>query len=201
MSRNHISDPLDRPSEKQNIQQALSTNGYKDWSLKVPNQTNKNERWLDRLANQSKPKKSHPIGLPYIRGLSEEIQRIFKDHGVNIYHKPVNTLCSFLVRPKDPTPISNQCGVVYNIPCDTCNDSYVGETAHKKGTRFTEHTKTRSDKESAILEHVTNTGHSVSLENVNILARKPCFRARKIKEALKIYKLEPSLNRNQGFKL
>ena len=113
--------------------------------------------------------------------LSEELQRIFKDHGVNIYHKPVSTLRSFLVRPKDPTPISNQRRVVYNIPSDTCGDSYVGETARKMGTRFTEHT--RSDKESAILEHVTNTGHSVSLKNVNILVRELRFGARKIKEA------------------
>ena len=195
----HVSDPLDRPSEKHHIQQALSTNGYKDWSLKVPNQTNSIERQKDRLANQSEPQKSHPIGLPYIKGLSEELQRIFKDHGVNIYHKPVNTLRSFLVRPKDPTPISDQCGVVYDIPCDTCDDSYVGETARKMVTRFTEHT--RSDKESAILEHVTNTGHSVSLENVSILAREPRFGARKIKEALEIFKRRPSLNRDQGVEI
>ena len=66
-------------------------------------------------------------------------------------------------------------------------------------TRFIEHT--RSDKESAILEHVTNTGHSVSLENVSILAREPRFGARKIKEALEIFKRRPSLNRDQGVEL
>merc|ERR1712240_884502 len=81
---------------------------------------------------KSAKKKNKPtsplLGLPYVRGLSVELQRIFKNHGVNIYHKPVNTLRSFLVRPKDPTPIQNQCGVVYNIPCSSCEDSYVGET-------------------------------------------------------------------------
>ena len=66
-------------------------------------------------------------------------------------------------------------------------------------TRFTEHT--RSDKESAILEHVTSTGHSVSLDNVDILARESRFGARKIKEALEIYKLRPSLNHDQGVEL
>ena len=67
------------------------------------------------------------------------------------------------------------------------------------GTRFTEHT--RIDKESALLEHITNTGHSVSLEDVRILAREPRFGARKIKEALEIYKHKPSLNRDQGLEL
>ena len=66
-------------------------------------------------------------------------------------------------------------------------------------TRFQEHTG--SDKESAILEHITNTGHSVSLEDVRILAQEPRFRARKIKEALEIYKRRPSLNRDQGLEI
>ena len=196
----HVSDPLDRHTEKKHVHQALLANGYKDWSLKIPNQSNKKERQKDKQANQSDPKSPRPLlGLPYVKGLSEELQRVFINHGVNIYHKPVNTLRSFLVRPKDPTPIQNQCGVVYNIPCNSCEDSYVGETARKMGTRFTEHT--RSDKESALLEHITNTGHSVSLEDVRILAREPRFGARKIKEALEIYKHKPSLNRDQGLEL
>ena len=67
------------------------------------------------------------------------------------------------------------------------------------GTRFHEHT--RSDKESALLEHITTTGHSLSLEDISILAREPRFGARKIKEALEIFKRRPSLNRDQGVEI
>ena len=195
----HVSDPQDRAKEKKHVQQALSANGYKDWALKIPNRV-KEEQKKEKPPSQSEPKNSRPlIGLPYIRGLSEELQRIFKDHGVSTFHKPVNTLRSLLVRPKDPTKTEDQCGVVYNVLCSSCDDSYVGETARKMGKRLEEHKK--SDKESALLEHINTSGHNISLDDVSILAREPRFGARKIKEALEIYKRRPSLNRDQGLEL
>ena len=44
------------------------------------------------------------IGIPYIAGLSEKLQHIFKVHRVNMYHKPSNKLRDMLVHNKDPTP-------------------------------------------------------------------------------------------------
>ena len=105
-------------------------------------------------------------GLPYIQGLAEELQRIFKDHGVNSFLKPTNTLRQILVKPKDPTPKEQKCGVVYNVACGDCENTYVGETARKMKTRFEEHHK--SDAQSAILEHMKKTGHSLSFDYVNI---------------------------------
>ena len=46
----------------------------------------------------------------------------------------------------------DKCGVVYNITCQDCDDSYVGKTSRALGKRFSKHSK--SDKESAILEHL-----------------------------------------------
>ena len=139
------------------------------------------------------------VGLPYVKGLSEELQRLFKKHGVNVYFKPFNTLRQILVKPKDKTETSEKCGVVYNISCDECSDFYIGETARKMGKRFQEHTK--SDKESALLEHLKKTGHSISLENVAVLANEPRYHARKIREAIKIHQHKPTLNRDQGLEL
>ena len=83
----HVSDPQDRLTEKKHVRQVLLANGYKDWSLKIPNQSNKEERQKEKQANQSDSKSPSPlIGLPYVRGLSKELQRVFKNHGVNIYH-------------------------------------------------------------------------------------------------------------------
>ena len=39
-------------------------------------------------------------------------------------------------------------------------------------------------------------GHSISMEDVSILTQEQRFGARKIKEALEIYKRKPSLNPN-----
>ena len=197
-SESHVSDPTDRASEQKHIHRVLSANGYKDWALKVPNLKPKDT--APTQCQSTQPRKPSPLlGLPYIQGLSEELRRIFKDHGVSTYHKPVNTLRSLLVRPKDPTDIRDKCGVVYNILCNSCEDSYIGETSRKMGKRFEEHSK--SDKESALLEHTSRSGHSISMEDVSILAQEPRFGARKIKEALEIYKRKPSLNRDQGLEL
>ena len=86
--------------------------------------------------------------------------------------------------------------MVYQVPCSSCPENYVGETACAMGKRFEEHKRT--DKESAVKEHTLASGHSISFEDVRILACEPRYNARKIREALEIYKSKPSLNRDQG---
>ena len=88
---------------------------------------------------------------------------------------------------------------MYNIKCGSCDDTYVGQTARKMGIRLNEHSK--SNKESALLEHLQAMGHSISLDDVSILANEQQYTARKVKEALKIYKHQPTLNRDQGWEI
>ena len=82
------------------------------------------------------------LGLPYVQGTSEILARIIKSHGVNMYHKPTNTMSSMLAHPKDKTLKERQCGTIYHI---TCNDdpkhTYIGESKWPLGVRFKKHTK------------------------------------------------------------
>ena len=58
-----------------------------------------------------------------------------------MYYKPVNTLRSILVFPKDKTPKDKKCGVLYEITCDQGPvQVYIGETKRSLGKRFKEHT-------------------------------------------------------------
>ena len=75
------------------------------------------------------------IGLPYVKGLSEQLNRTFKQYGVNTYHKPVNTLRSMLVKPKDKDDITQKCNVIYQLACSDCGKKYVGETSRSFGIR------------------------------------------------------------------
>ena len=196
----HVSDPVDREAEVTHVREVLKANGYQDWALNVPNQQDKAQRELRRQQQTTQQANPAPsIGLPYVQGLSEELQRLCKQHGVNVYHKPVNTIRSLLVHPKDKTDKKDKCGSIYNVPCSTCDDFYVGETVRALGTRFAEHVK--SDKQSAVLEHLKATGHSFSFDDVSILAREPNYHARKIKEALKIHLNKPTLNKDQGLEI
>ena len=70
---------------------------------------------------------------------SEQLTRIFKSYDIPVYHKPINTLRSLLVYPKDKTDKAAKCGVVYDNQCPDCNQHNIGETARPLGTRIKEH--------------------------------------------------------------
>ena len=155
---------------------------------------------LRRLFQKDLQTHNTPIGLPYIKGLSENLQRLFHSNNIQTYRKPFNTLRSLLVKPKDATPIEQQCGLVYHIKCQNCNEDYIGETSRNMGTRFKEHT-TRKGTVSAIKDHLENNKHCTSLENVKILDREGDWHRRKIKEAIMIQRHHPTLNRDKGLEL
>ena len=110
-------------------------------------------------------------------------------------HKPVNTLHSILVYPKD-----KKCGVMYEITCDQDPAHvYIGETKRPLGKRFKEHTNLTIP--TGVGDHCNATGHYVSLDNTKALTREPQWTKRKVKEAVYIKKNAPSMNREQGYQL
>ena len=66
------------------------------------------------------------VVLPYIKGVSERLQRSFKKRNINLYHKAGQTLRQSLVHPKDTMQPHEQCGVVYETGCQVCGEVYVG---------------------------------------------------------------------------
>ena len=91
-----------------------------------------------------------------------------------------------------------RCHVVYQVGCQDCASTYIGETARPLATRLQEH-QNRST--SAIHEHLQATGHSFSPQETKILSTEPFLTKRKVKEAIEIKTRRPSLNRDQGFEL
>ena len=76
--------------------------------------------------------KKSPEVLPYIKGVSEQIRRVFKQYDVPAYFKPMNSLRQLLVRPKYKILNEQVVKPVYHIPCDSCDASHIGEIDHKK---------------------------------------------------------------------
>ena len=142
-----------------------------------------------------------PVGIPYVKGLSEQLQRLFKKKNINIYHQPWNTLRQKLVHPKDKVDISRKCDVVYQINCSDCDKIYVGETCRSFGQRFKEHSKIMGNNLTAVGEHCASFNHNISLDACKILDSTETFHSRKIKEALFIKEVKPKLNRDGGFEL
>ena len=129
-----------------------------------------------------------------------KIVKTFRQHGVSVYHKPVNTLRSILVHPKDKTPKDKKRGVIYEITWDQDPANvYIGETKRPLGKLFKEHTNLTIP--TRVGDHCNATGHSVSLDNTKVLTREPQWTKRKVKEAILIKKRAPSMNREQVYQL
>ena len=160
-----------------------------------PKTEGENETYINQQRQHQRPPS---IGLPYVQGLSERLSKTFRQHGVSVYHKPVNTLRSILVHLKDKTPKDKKCGVIYEITCDQDPAHvYIGETKSPHGKRFKEYTNLTIP--TGVGDHCNATGHSVSLDNTKVLTREPQWTKRKVKEAIK--KSAPSMNREQGYQL
>ena len=188
----------DKKEEVQHVKHALAANGYQQWMFKLPNK--KKIETTTTTSSQDRPKINTPIALPYIKDLSDNIQRLFKQYNIPSYHKPFNTIRSLLVKPKDKTPKESQCGTVYHIKCRDCDAHYIGETARNLSTRFKEHTA-RKGINSAVKDHLDSTGHKCCMEDIKILDREDNWHRRKIKEAIMIQRHNPSLNRDKGLEL
>ena len=188
-----------RLKEKDHIKEVLSINGYEAWALNIPDKTTKKNTEKNVNTDPNSAPKKFPVPLPYVNGLSEELQRIFKDHGVATYHKPGNTLRSILVKPKDKSNTAQICNCVYNITCKDCQKHYIGETARTMEVRFKEHLNPKRD--SAIQDHIAATGHNFDFSDIKIVGREEKFFARKYREAIKIYQQKPAINRDQGIEI
>ena len=93
-----VSEEIDKAKEIQHVKQALRSNNYPDWMLTIPNTGTGS-----RVSEESVNEKRIYASVPYIKGISERLQRAFKSHEVTLVHKPFSSLRSQLVRVKDKT--------------------------------------------------------------------------------------------------
>ena len=183
----------DRTREIQHVKQALKINNYPEWILTIPHPKSTTED-----TEEPQNEKKIYASTPYIKGISERLQRAFKSHEVTLIHKPVNSLRSQLVRVKDTTVNLKECGTVYQIHCEKCNKEYVGETARSLEIRVKEH---QSRSSSAIHEHCRLEGHLVEPNETKVLSTEINTFKRRIKEAIQIKLTKPALNRDNGYEL
>jgi hypothetical protein len=192
-----VSDASEKESEKKHLEKVLGFNGYPK-SVMIKSKPKGRQTAQDTVVQVDRPKRP-PVVIPYIQGVSEHMRRVMHQYSVQVFFKPVNTLRQLLVRPKDPLEKERVIGPVYQIKCQDCEASYVGETERALKARFLEHRRPSSaGSEVSRHLHTDSKGHSVSLEGTNILCVEPKYFERGVKEAINIRKLKPSLNRDGG---
>ena len=184
-----ITEETEKKKEIDHVKNALRSNGYPEWMLHLPRL---------RPGKKDENERKISIGIPYIKGISEVLARTFKDHGVDMYHKPINTLKSQLVHPKDKVDKTKVSGAIYYIKCAVCEEDYIGETARPFIIRWKEHIKRET---SAVHQHCMQTGHHIDLEHAKILETEDNTTKRRVKESIRIRRNKPSLNINEGYEI
>jgi hypothetical protein len=58
---------------------------------------------------------------------------------------------------------------VYEIQCNDCDKKYIGSSKRKISTRFKEHVNIRNIDKSAVANHMFETNHKVSIDNLSLI--------------------------------
>ena len=105
------------------------------------------------------------------------------------------------MHPKDKDTDLDKAGVVYQVECDECEASYIGQTGRHLRERIKEH-KTALEKgnthHSGIAEHAYDAHHEISWDSVKVLDQESDTNKRLVRESLHIRTVRPSMNRENG---
>ena len=134
------------------------------------------------------------VTIPYVKGVSESLRRVYRKRGVAVHFKPFNSIRSLLVKPKDKIGKGDKVGVVYQIKCHDCDNTYVGESGRALKTRIVEHKRPNS----TVATHAKDCNHSIDYDGVQILDQDTNWHRRGIKESIHIRIHGSEINRDQG---
>ena len=186
-----------RVAEEERVVDALKQNGYPLRFI----QKHSHCRNLPRPVEDDQRPPRTSLTLPYIRGLSETIRRILGPLDIQVAFRPHSTLKRQLVHPKDPVPMDQRTGAVYQIPCSECPNVYVGQSGRTLKHRLSEHRRALQKEDvaaSALAEHVWSTGHQVNLSEAKVIDSQPFATMRCLLESWHIQRHHNTLNREKG---
>jgi len=139
-----VSTENNKNKEELHIRTALQKCGYPKWIFEKVKQDQRNKELIAKKTNKKSASDQSDGGLvviPYVGGLSEATERIFRKYGISTAVKPYNTLRNLLVHPKNKRTVGQTGECVYKIPCHNCSSTYIGETGRSYGKRQEEHRK------------------------------------------------------------
>ena len=124
--------------------------------------------------------------IPYIQGVTEPIKRILNSHNVKVAQKPFQTLGHIFTKPKDSVTKEQRTDAIYSIPCDDCDNDYIGQTKRQFGTSLKEHQKAVffcKKENSALSDHTCLTNHAIGWDKFKIITINRCYHQRLCLEA------------------
>ena len=193
-----LSDPEFHEKNFQLLKDTLVKNGYPKRLINDVIEKTMNGTTTELDDNNTKGKeKTKFVSIPYIKGLFEKIRYVFKDTDTEIVGRGGNNLGrNIFSKLKSKIPKEKQSNVVYNIPC-CLENSYVGETGNRLGTRTGQHDyniKVMNSNHSALCKHAIKEKHTPKFDQAEILFIERNQKARQIKEMIAIKQTKNNLN-------
>ena len=129
-AKNIISNPSDQEKEENHLTAVLQANGYPKKFISNTIRATQLPRQPENNDNTENQEQTAPvrINLPYVKGTSEQLKRIFNDHNINCTFYTTTTLRTLLSHVKDPVPSEQRNNIVYKYDCKDCEAVYFGES-------------------------------------------------------------------------
>lgn len=205
-----ISHPEFKENNIKKLYNIMKDNSYPDAFLKkylyntsLITNISKNNQHNNNLINTNDPqtqKKIHYFALPYIKSVSQKIVKILEFiPDIKIAHKHINKVGNLYSKVKDKDETLKQSSVVYKIPCENCDQVYIGQTSTVLKDRITRH---KSDCRRAILscalsEHSIKIGHDFDFENSKVIIQEQNLNKRLFLEMVEISQEPLCLNKKK----
>jgi len=146
--------------------------------------------------NEDKP--THYFTIPYVSCIAKNFMQFFSNISfTKLAFSCCNKLSRFIKVQKDALPSSLRSNVVYQLNCQNCSASYVGQTKRSLSIRMSEHRShiiRNSSQQSVITDHRLLHKHDFDWDNVQILDEETNYNKRLISEMIFIKKQKFGLN-------
>ena len=129
-----ICEDTNKQKELDHLEEVFIANGYPVRTVKRTFSSTARSRGKDTKEDPAKP-----MFIPYVRGVSEKLEKVCTPLGVKTIFRPQKTLRNMLMQVKQKTPMEKKRNVVYEVPCRDCQLTYIGETRRMMKKRMTEH--------------------------------------------------------------
>ena len=187
--KNIISNPSDQGKEENHLTAVLQANGY---PKKFINNTIRASQLPRQQANNDNTENQEQIApvrinLTYVKGISEQLKRIFNDHNINCRFYTTATLRTLLSYVKDPVPSEQRNNIVYEHDYKDCEAVYFGESKRTLAERTKEHTGAVRAADTRRYEsagYCWKYNHDFNWENKKIMDYEANTTTRKIKETI-----------------
>lgn len=189
------------PLSKENYEKEINTikviasnNGYSQNMINnIINKFEKKET-LSLLYSVKNLKSTPYICLTYYGLITDRISKMFKKLNINVSFRSSNKTSSLLFNAKEKLDPLKKSGV-YQLKCNDCEGTYVGQTGRSFKKRIDEHLRSAKYKktDSSFANHLIENNHSYK-NNYKILHL--CEKGRKLNllEAAEIFKLSKNPN-------